>query len=26
VTGDPHQHFMNVIAANGLTVQQDPVE
>ena len=26
VTGDPHGHFIDVIAANGLTVQQDPIE
>ena len=26
VTGDPHGHFVDVIAAQGLTVQQDPVE
>ena len=26
VTGDPHTHFLDVITANGLTVQQDTVE
>ena len=26
VTGDPHTHFLDVITANGLVVQQDPVE
>ena len=26
VTGDPYGHFVDVIAAQGLTVQQDPVE
>ena len=26
VTGDPHTHFLDVITANGLVVQADPVE
>ena len=26
VTGDPHTHFVDVITANGLVVQQDPIE
>ena len=26
VTGDPHGHFVDVIAGLGLTVQEDPVE
>ena len=26
VTGDPHGHFVDVITANGLVVQADPVE
>ena len=26
VTGDPHTHFLDVITANGLVVQQDPIE
>ena len=26
VTGDPHTHFLDVITANGLVVQPDPIE
>ena len=26
VTGDPYQHFMDIIGENGLVVQADPVE
>jgi len=26
VTGDPHTHFLDVITANGLVVQQDLIE
>ncbi len=26
VTGDPHTHFLDVITANGLTVQEDVID